>query len=128
MKIAVRFTKIDKFKHAVFSYDKSNDKGFYKLLKAMSKKWAKTYKKSLPVWIDREKKYGTIKFKASLNGFKVGSTYEITFSCFENEKDNEKYLSLIIDLSKHIKDKSMGKSVNIPDLKGSDLEDSDNDE
>ena len=80
------------------------------------------------VWINKEKKYGTIKFKASLNGFKTGSTYEITFSCFENEKDNEKYLSLIIDLSKHIKDKSMGKSVNIPDLMGSDLEDSDMDE
>jgi len=128
MKLNLQFKKFDKFDNPVFGAKQDNiPESYDKLTKIYKKLNARSYDTYLPIYSHPEFGYSTIRFfkNSKYVNFKVGATYEVSFSINKKKKNDKTYVNCYISKMKFI---SKAETVDQgEEMEFSDSEDSDSD-
>jgi hypothetical protein len=112
-RITARFIKEDKYHNFIFLVDSQVETLGYKKAKRLSK--AMSGFESNPVWIQRDKKFATLRFKKPTYKCKQLATYDITFNCYQTQKNDLKYANMVVEEIKFIKSKDNGLLIETVD-------------
>ena len=125
--ITCKYIKKDKYKNNIFLVSNDNDelKSEYVKVRKYAKILSKKYEK-LPIWIEKEKQFATIRFKKSskMNKLKDLAIYEIEFEFYEAKSKGNAYCNMVISDIKLIREHDNGERLDIH----SDIEISSSDE
>jgi len=114
--LSVKFIKLDKYKNPIFlvANDSEDTRDSYLKVKSFYKNLRKNYKTNLPFFLEKKKKFATIRFKkAAKHKFKALALYEITFTFHETTKDSKTYCNLMIQQAKLTKEHDHGKEIEV---------------
>lgn len=126
--ITCKYINQDKYKNYTFLVSEENDelKDDYIKVRKYYKILSTKYTTNLPIWVKKEDKIATIRFKKSpkLSKLKPYAIYKISFNFYESKAKGKVFCNMIVEDIKLIKEQDNGKQLDIE----SDIEISDSDE
>ena len=115
-KITCKYFKKDKYKNNIFlvSHDDTELKPHYLKVRKYAKILSKKYEK-LPIWVENDKQFATIRFKKSsqLNKLKELAIYEIEFDFYETKVKDKSYCNLVISEINFIREHNNGEKLDV---------------